>query len=77
MKQIWLVLRKIQSGHDSVHRWTDEQGETILPTSTSLSGGYKKTWFSDNETLLDATESNTILQSIIYQNWAYSSPMLA
>ena len=29
-----------------------------------------KAWFSENETLLDATESNTILQSTIYQNWA-------
>ena len=30
----------------------------------------KKAWFSENETLLHATESNTILQSLIYQNWA-------
>ena len=37
----------------------------------------KKAWFSENETLSDATESNTILRSIIYQNWANSSPMLA
>ena len=27
--------------------------------------------------ILDTTESNTILQSIIYQNWADSSPMPA
>ena len=37
----------------------------------------QKTWFSDNETLLDAAESNLILQSKIYQNWADSNPMLA
>ena len=28
-----------------------------------------KTWFSEDETLLHATESNTILQSITHQNW--------
>ena len=37
----------------------------------------QKTWFSDNETWSYATKYNTILQSIIYQNWAESSPMLA
>ena len=36
-----------------------------------------KSMVSEYETLLDATESNTILQSIIYQNWADSSPVLA
>ena len=35
-----------------------------------------KAWFSENERLLDATESNTILGSIIYQNWANTGPML-
>ena len=30
----------------------------------------KKHGFSENETLLDASESNIILQSLIYQNWA-------
>ena len=36
MKWIRWVLLKIQSGHDSVHRRTDGQGETIIPLSTSL-----------------------------------------
>ena len=36
MKWIWLVLWKIQSGHDSVHRRTDGQGET------SITSGYNK-----------------------------------
>ena len=46
MKWIWQVLWNIQS--ISVHRWkdrqtyrwTDEQGETSIPPSTSLSVGY-------------------------------------
>ena len=32
MKWIWRELLKIQSGHDSVHRRTDGQGETSIPT---------------------------------------------
>ena len=31
MKWIQQVLLKIQSGHDSVQRWTDGQGETSIP----------------------------------------------
>ena len=31
MKSILWVLLKIQSGHDSVHRRTDGQGETSIP----------------------------------------------
>ena len=31
MKWIWWVLLKIQSGHDSVHRRTDGQGDTSIP----------------------------------------------
>ena len=43
MKWIRWVLLKIQSGHDSVHRWTDGQGDTsILPFKLRWSGGYKK-----------------------------------
>ena len=35
------VLLKIQSGHDSVHRWTDRQGETSIPPfQIRWSGGY-------------------------------------
>ena len=42
MKWIQLVLLKIQSGHDSVHRWTDGQGETSIPPfQLCWSGGYK------------------------------------
>ena len=41
MKWIRWVLLKIQSGHDSVHRWTDGQGNTsILPFQLRWSGGY-------------------------------------
>ena len=45
MKWIQWVLLKIQSGHDSVHRWTDGrtdgQGETsIHPFQLRWSGGY-------------------------------------
>ena len=40
MKWIRWVLLKIQSGHDSVHRRTDGQGETSIPPhSTSLKWG--------------------------------------
>ena len=31
MKWIWWVLLKIQSGHDSVHRWTDGQTDKVIP----------------------------------------------
>ena len=42
---IWIrwVLLKIQSGHDSVHRWTDGQGDTSIPPfQPRWSGGYNK-----------------------------------
>ena len=40
MKWILWVLLKIQSGHDSVHRWTDGQGDTSIPHfQLRLSGG--------------------------------------
>ena len=42
IKWIRLVLWKIQSGHDSVHRRTDGQAETSIPPSTSLSREYDK-----------------------------------
>ena len=42
MKWIWWVLLKIQSGHDSVHRRTDGQGDTSIPPyQLRWSGGYK------------------------------------
>ena len=41
MKWIRWVLLKIQSGHDSVHRRTDAQGETSIPPfQLRWSGGY-------------------------------------
>ena len=41
MKWIRWVLLKIQSGHDSVHRWTDGQGDTSIPPyQLRWSGGY-------------------------------------
>ena len=50
MKWIRQVSLKIQSGHDSAHRQTDGrmdgrtdgEGETSIPPSTSLSGGYNE-----------------------------------
>ena len=43
MKWIRWVLLKIQSGHDSVHRRTDEQGDTSIPPfQLRWSGGYNK-----------------------------------
>ena len=43
MKWIWLILWKLQSWHDSVHRWTD--GPTTwnqyTPFQLRWSGGYK------------------------------------
>ena len=42
MKRIRRVLLKIQSGHHSIHRRTDEQGETSIPLSTSLKRGHKQ-----------------------------------
>ena len=42
MKWIRWVLLKIQSGHDSVHRRTDGQGDTSIPPfQLRWSGGYK------------------------------------
>ena len=42
MKWIRWVLLKIQSGHDSVHRRTDGQGDTSIPPyQLHWSGGYK------------------------------------
>ena len=47
MKWIRWVLLKIQSGHDSVHRRTDGQGDTSIPP-------YQLRWSGgDNETLLN------------------------
>ena len=41
MKWMQQVLFKIQSGHDSVHRWRDGQGETsIHPFQLRWSGGF-------------------------------------
>ena len=31
MKWIWEVLWKLQSGHDSVHRWTDTRTDNVKP----------------------------------------------
>ena len=43
MKWIWWVLLKIQSGHDSVHRRTDGQGDTSIPPfQLRWSGGYNE-----------------------------------
>ena len=47
MKWIWWVLLKIQSGHDSVHRRTDGQGDTSIPPfQLRWSRGNKKTPFN-------------------------------
>ena len=44
MKWIRWVLLKIQSGHDSVHRRTDGQGDTSIPPyQLRWSGGYNET----------------------------------
>ena len=47
MKWIRWVLLKIQSGHHSVHRQTDGQGDTSIPPfQLRWSGGYnKKPWW--------------------------------
>ena len=43
MKWIWWVFLKIQSGHDSVHRQTDGQGDTSIPPfQLHWSGGYNQ-----------------------------------
>ena len=43
MKWIRWVLLKIQSGHDSVHRRTDGQGDTSIPPfQLRWSGGYNQ-----------------------------------
>ena len=41
IKWIRRVLWKIQSGHHTVHRQKNRQGETSISPSTLLSGGYK------------------------------------
>ena len=47
MKWIRWVLLKIQSGHDSVHRRTDGQGDTSIPPfQLRWSGGYNKIWLA-------------------------------
>ena len=46
MKWIRCVLFKIQSGHDSVHRRTDGQGDTSIPPfQLRWSGGYNKVYY--------------------------------
>ena len=42
MKWVRLVLWKIHSGHDSVHRRTDEQGETSIHPFNFVERGYNK-----------------------------------
>ena len=48
MKWIRWVLLKIQSGHDSVHRRTDGQGDTSIPPfQLRWSGGYNNNYQGD------------------------------
>ena len=42
MKLVRLVLWKIHSGHDSVHRRTDDQGETSTPPFNFVERGYNE-----------------------------------
>ena len=56
MKWIRWVLLKIQSGHDSVHRWTDGQGDTSIPPfQLRWSGGIKTHKSPGFDTLEDLT----------------------
>ena len=64
MKWIRWVLLKIQSGHDSVHRRTDGQGDTSIPPyQLRWSGGYNdcRTLQSDVcYTVMDVTQLWTL-----------------
>ena len=57
MKWVRLVLWKIHSGHDSVHRRTDGQTSKVKPVythSTSLSGGITKKSYEMDKTAENA-----------------------
>ena len=54
MKWVGLVLWKIQSGHDSVHRWTDEQGETSIHPFNFVERGYNKKNYEMDKTAENA-----------------------
>ena len=61
MKWIRWVLLKIQSGHDSVHRRTDRQGETSIPPfQLHWSGGY-------NEESFNSTQQNFIVTHAVFK----------
>ena len=50
MKWLRWVLLKIQSGHDSVHRRTDRQGDTSIPPfQLRWSGGYNNAFIWPND----------------------------
>ena len=63
VKWIRLVLLKMQSGHDSVYRWTDGQGETSIPPfQHHWSGGYNE---QINRTDVDPEETfNKIVKNL-------------
>ena len=62
MKWIQWVLLKIQSGHDSVHRRTDGQGDTSIPPfQLRWSGGYNQ----DNKWLWNNLPLETVSASAL------------
>ena len=69
MKWIRQVLSKIQSGHDSVHRRTDGQGETSIPSfQLRWSGWYKKY----NISTTNRNNFKTYSLSVDTWNWSYA-----
>ena len=65
MKWIRWELLKIQSGHDSVHRWTDRQGDTSIPPyQLHWSGGYNQVIFIKNVVAVAAYRSCRLWRSV-------------
>ena len=80
MKWIWLVLWKLQSGHDSIHRWTDRlmdgQTDGRLETSTPpfqlrWSTGYKNktSWISARCYIAQITPTISTIFSLVCTPW--------
>ena len=79
MKWIRSVLLKIQSGHDSVHRRTDGQGDTSIPPyQLRWSGGYNKPkWYVQMERkkwshfLQQLNTANVQISTWKFQSWFF------
>ena len=78
MKWIRRVLLKIQSGHDSVHRRTDGQGDTSIPPfQLRWSGGYNKEFNVLHHSFLSSDNHRlTIIPCHLYESELLMRPIL-